>query len=83
MNLKDALRATFAAQERNLPDKQRFDPLVCQCCGYAKRRADDPECVCDGISWHMGRDGRIECEAHRFARSIGGGKKTFLIGRPK
>ena len=83
MNLKDALRAQWNAREHVLPDAQRFDPRVCQCCGYAKRTAESPECVCDGIDWHMLPGGGVECQAHRFARSIGMGKKSFLVGRCK
>jgi hypothetical protein len=81
MSLKDVLRATFNAQEHNQADKQRFDPRVCQCCGYFRNRDEDPECVCDGLNWHMDKDGRIECEAHRFERAIGRGRTIFGMRR--
>lgn len=77
MELKDALRAQYVAQEHNLPDLQRFDPLVCQCCGYAKAKASDPECVCDGLDWYMRAGGGVECQAHKFARSVGLAPKVF------
>lgn len=81
MNLKDALRATFRAQDHNLPDGQKYDPSVCQCCGYLKRGPDSPECVCDGLDWYMIQGGGVECQAHKFARAIGRGKTTFLIDK--
>lgn len=81
MALKDALRAAWTAQEQDREDRDRYSPLVCQCCGHAKKRDDDPECVCDGLHWYLDKDGRVECQAHRFARAIGGGKKQFLMTR--
>lgn len=69
MRLADALRATWDAREHNLPDTQEYDPLICQCCGYAKARESDLECVCDRLSWYMLPGGGVECEAHKFARA--------------
>lgn len=81
LNLKDVLRATFTAQEHVQADKQKYDPRVCQCCGYERRNDEDPECVCDGLDWYMDKDGRVECQAHRFARAIGSSKNIFGMSR--
>lgn len=79
MSLKDVLRATFHAQEHLLPEKQKFDPRVCQCCGYFRKRDEDPECVCDGEDWFLGSDGRVECRPHKWARGLGLGKTVFVV----
>lgn len=79
MELRDALRATNVAQELDLEDRQQFQRNVCQCCGYRKVNQHDPECVCDGLDWHMLPGGSVECAAHKFARAIGDGKKVFLM----
>lgn len=68
MELAGALRAAWTAQEHNLPDGQKYDPLVCQCCGYAKTVASAVECVCDRLDWYMVDGGGVECQAHRFQR---------------
>jgi hypothetical protein len=81
MTLKDALRATFKAEDHVLPDKQKYDPRICQCCGYFRKRDEDPECVCDGLNWHMDKFGHVECEAHRFARVVGKGRTVFGMRR--
>ena len=81
MELRSALRAQFTAQELDREDRQRFQKNVCQCCGYSKRHPNDPECVCDGMDWYMVPGGSVECQAHKFARAIGEGKKTFLMGK--
>lgn len=80
MSLTDALRTMWDAEQRVQADKQRFDPLVCQCCGADTSKG---ECVCDGLNWHLDKDGRVECEAHRFARAVGGSKKSFGFWRLK
>lgn len=77
MSLKDALWATWNAREHNLPDAQKYDPRICQCCGNFRKDDEAPECVCDGLNWYLDKDGRIECEAHRFARAIGKSKSIF------
>ena len=69
MRLKDALRATWTAQEHILPDGQQYDESICQCCGYAKISATALECVCDRLPWYMLPDGNVECQAHKFARA--------------
>lgn len=83
MDLRSALRAAFNAEDHVLPDKQGFDPQVCQCCDAVRKHPDDPECVCDGLNWYLDQDGRVECEAHRFARAVGGSKKSFGFWRVK
>lgn len=80
MNLKDALRNTWNAQEHLFAKKEQYDPRICQCCGYFKKRDDDPECVCDGLKWYQKND-QVECEAHRFARAVGEKKTLFLFGK--
>ena len=77
MRIADALRAANIAQEHVQEDKQRFDPKVCQCCGYAKTTDSAAECVCAGIPWYMIPGGGIECQAHRFARAAGKTPKRF------
>jgi hypothetical protein len=77
MNLKDALRAQNIAAELDLSDRQTFQREVCQCCEAVRSKPTDPECVCDGLEWYLSRDGRVECQAHRFARALGGGKTSF------
>ena len=77
MGLKDLFRAQNVAAERLLADTQKFDKTVCQCCDYVRYKDSDPECVCDGLDLYMSKDGRVECQAHRFARAIGGGKTSF------
>ncbi len=83
MNIKDMLRATFTAQEHNLPDAQKYDPRICQCCGYFRKDDEGPECVCDGLTWRMDKDGRVECEAHLFAKAIGKGKTIFGVSKKR
>ena len=80
MGLPDVLRRAWTAQERDLKDGQKFQRDVCQCCGYRKPRKDSPECVCDGLDWYMLPGGGVECQAHKFARAIGVGKKIFVMG---
>lgn len=80
-NLTEALRATWTAQEQDREDRDRYTPLVCQCCGFRRKTEDDPECVCAGLDWYMDKGGGVECQAHRFARALGGGKKRFLMTR--
>lgn len=75
--LKDMLREAWVAQEQDREDRQKFIKTVCQCCGYARYKDSDPECVCDGTKWYLEKDGRVECEPHRFARAIGQGRKSF------
>lgn len=77
MRLADMLRAKFKAEDHVLPDAQGYDRRICQCCGNYRKDDTEPECVCDGLNWHMSADGRIECEAHRFARAVGMSKKVF------
>lgn len=80
-DLRGLVRNMHVATENADADKQVYDPRVCQCCGYERRHDEDPECVCDGLDWYMDKDGRIECQAHRFARAIDGPKKRlFLFG---
>ncbi len=79
ISLKDVLRATWTAQEQDHTSKERWTPLVCQCCGHRRKAEDDPECVCDGLDWYMDKGGAVECQAHRFVRAMGGGKKRFLF----
>jgi hypothetical protein len=79
MNLRDALRAGWTAQEQDLEDRQTFQKDVCQCCGHLKKSEADPECVCDGLDWYLDKFGNVECQAHRFARAIGQGKKSFAL----
>ena len=59
--------------------RQRFQHDVCQCCGA--RETTGATCVCDGLDWYMLPGGGVECQAHKFARAIGDGKKTFLMGK--
>lgn len=81
--LKDVLRQSNIAAEHLQPVRQRFAKNVCQCCGYERREEEDPECVCDGLDWHMDRDGRIECAAHKFTRAMGLGKTVFGISKKR
>lgn len=81
LNLKDALRAKFRAEDHLLPDRQKYDPRICQCCGFFRKDDNAPECVCDGLDWYMDKDGRVECQAHRFARAIGQGKAIFPVAK--
>lgn len=73
------LRSSWIAQEKDLEDRDKYTPLVCQCCGHRKKNLDDAECVCDGLDWYLDKFGNVECQAHRFARAAGLGKKTFLM----
>jgi hypothetical protein len=81
MRLADVLRTTWNAQEHVLPDTDKFDVRVCQCCGFRRTHEQDPECVCDGLDWYVLPGGSVECQAHKFARAIGQGKKTFTFFR--
>lgn len=83
-SLKEVLRDRNVALENHDADKQKFDPLTCQCCGYRKERDDSPECVCDGLEWYMDKvGGGVECQAHRFARAVSGSpaKPIFLMDK--
>ena len=77
MNLRDALRAQWGAEQKVLPDAQQYDPLICQCCGFTRKQLSDPECICDGTRWFGLPGGGVECEPHRFARAIGRNKSWF------
>lgn len=81
MSLKDALRAMWTAQELDREDSQLFQKTTCQCCGFQRHQSTDPECVCDGLDWHMLPGGSVECAAHKLMRAVGDGKKTFLMGK--
>lgn len=81
MDFRNVLRAAWVAQERDLEERQKFQKNICQCCGYRKVKPTDPECVCDGLDWYMLPGGSVECAGHKFARAIGDGKKTFLMGK--
>lgn len=61
-------------------DKQQYPANVCQCCSADTSKA---ECLCDGLKWHMLPGGGVECEGHRFARMVDGGKpkRFWHIGR--
>ena len=72
-------RERDSAFERNTHDKQTYQSNVCQCCDF--RSTGDEVCVCDGLDWYMLPDGSVECQAHKFARAIGQGKKTFSFFR--
>lgn len=74
------LRSAWEAEQHVLPDVTRYDPNVCQCCGYTRRNENDPECVCDSLDWYMVKDGGIECQAHKFVRGLGIATKTFDFG---
>lgn len=64
--------------------KEKFDPAVCQCCGYRKPKGSLQECVCDGTEWYQLPDGRIECLPHKTARAIHGERRRFWdFGRRK
>lgn len=60
--------------------KTKFSSLVCECCGHSRKVDTDPECVCAGLDWYLNSDGRVECQAHRFARAIGVPPTTFIMG---
>lgn len=64
-------------------DKQRYDPLVCQCCGFVQKRPSDPTCLCDGLDWYMLPNGDVECQGHRLKRMIDGEsrKRFWVFGR--
>lgn len=72
------LRAVNTANDSENLVKTKFDPLTCECCGHKRRTPEDPECVCAGLDWHLDKDGRVECQAHRFARAVGGNKRSFI-----
>lgn len=72
-------RERDSALEKNTNIKERFQYDACQCCGH--RETNENTCVCDGLDWYMDRFGNVECQAHKFARAIGDGKKTFLMGK--
>jgi hypothetical protein len=79
MNLRDALRNAWTAQEQDREDGQKFEEDICQCCGYWRKDYKDPECVCAGLDWYMDKAGHVECQAHRFARAVGEKKQTFIM----
>lgn len=58
--------------------REKYDRTVCQCCGYREHKGSVETCLCDGLEWYMLPDGRVECQAHRFARAINGGRKKFM-----
>lgn len=65
-----------------LGSRERFDPLVCQCCGAREQPGSLIKCVCDGTEWYQSADGRVECQPHRFARAIhGNSRKWWRFGR--
>jgi hypothetical protein len=74
----DAYTTVQIANEAENLVKNQFSPLVCQCCGHTKKVDTDPECVCAGLEWYLDKDGRVECQAHRFARAVGGNKRSFI-----
>lgn len=67
------------ALQEDRASKQRFQHDVCQCCGARDR--DGVTCVCDRLDWYMLPGGSVECQAHRFARAAGLGKRRFFFGR--
>lgn len=74
------LRSAWDAEQHVLPDVQRYDPMVCQCCGHRRFKDTDPECVCDGLDWYMIKGGGIECQGHKMLRAFGATAKTFDFG---
>lgn len=65
------LRQVWDAEQHVLPDAQRFDSRICQCCGYAKASDSALECVCDQQDWYMLPGGGVECQIHRMMRAMG------------
>lgn len=59
------------AEQHVLPDKQRYDMRICQCCGYEKQTDYAVECVCDQQDWYMLPGGGVECQIHRMMRAMG------------
>lgn len=57
----------------------RFDPTVCQCCGFKEKPG--ATCVCAGTDWFQLPDGRMECMPHRTARAIHGNRKWWDFRR--
>lgn len=68
------------AFSKDRSSRERFDPLVCQCCGERRTADELPSCVCTGIPWYQSADGRVECQAHKWARAINPQNTTFDLG---
>ena len=77
--LKAFTRERDMGLEKQFNSREKFQADTCQSCGARER--PNEACVCDGLDWYMLPGGGVECQAHRFARAIGGTKKFWFFKR--